>query len=378
MLFDAASKSTTLWSDNISQGGSRVRKVLVLGGGKIGITIAHLLADAGGYVLSVVDQNPETQAYVPKGVTFRQADAGDAVSLRQALQGIDTVINACPYRLNETIATAARDCGVHYFDLTEDTAAAQAIRRVAEGAETAFVPHCGLAPGFVGIVGMSLARTFDQLETLKLRVGALPQYGTNALGYSLTWSTEGLINEYLNPCQVIVGGRRGEAQPLEGLEEFSLDGMAYEAFHTSGGLGTLAESLEGRVQNLDYKSIRYPGHCERIRLLAVDLGLGRHRDLFRQVLELALPTTVQDVVVMLVTAIGSRAGRLVQDSFARKIIGRTVGGTTWSAIQIATAAAACAMVDLHSEGKLPARGFVRQEDASLEEFLANRFGQVYA
>jgi saccharopine dehydrogenase-like NADP-dependent oxidoreductase len=355
-----------------------MQKVLVLGAGKIGVTIAHLLADAGGYALNVADWNPESRAHVPEGVPFSQVDASDAASLRSALQGIDTVVNACPYHLNETIAIAARDSGVHYFDLTEDTAAAHAIRRIAQGAQTAFVPQCGLAPGFVGIVGMSLARTFDHLETLKLRVGALPKYGTNALGYSLTWSTEGLINEYLNPCEVVVGGRRGEAQPLEGLETFSMDGMAYEAFHTSGGLGTLAETLDGRVQNLDYKSIRYPGHCERIRLLAQDLGLGRRRDLFKQVLELALPTTVQDVVVMLVTAIGSRGGRLVQETFARKILGRSFSGTAWSAIQLATATAACAMVDLHGEGRLPARGFVRQEEARLEDFLANRFGLVYA
>jgi saccharopine dehydrogenase-like NADP-dependent oxidoreductase len=355
-----------------------MRKVLILGAGKIGTAIAHLLHHAEDYALTVADYSPAARAHVADAVPFIELDAGDTAALGRTLGGFDVVVNACPYHLNETIAVAASQTRTHYFDLTEDVAAMRAVQRIAHGADVAFVPQCGLAPGFIGIAGMAIANTFDRLDSLRLRVGALPLYGVNALKYSLTWSTDGLINEYCNPCEVIIDGRRSEVPALDGLEEFILDGIAYEAFNTSGGLGTLADSLEGRVRNLDYKSIRYPGHGERIRLLAVDLGLGHRRDLFKQVLEAAIPTTTQDVVVVLITAVGDRGGRLVQDAFARRIHGRAVGGTQWSAIQLATATGACAMIDLHGAGRLPARGFVRQEDARLDDFLSNRFGRLFA
>ena len=108
-----------------------------------------------------------------------------------------------------------------------------------------------------------------------MRVGALPQFPTNALRYNLTWSTDGLINEYCNFCEVIHDGRRLEVLPLEGLEHFSLDGVRYEAFNTSGGLGTLCETLAGRVRTLNYKTVRYNGHRELMQFLDQRAAAGR-------------------------------------------------------------------------------------------------------
>ena len=119
-------------------------------------------------------------------------------------------------------------------------------------------------------------------------VGALPLFPSNALKYNLTWSTAGLINEYCNPCEAIYDGELREVLPLEGYEQFSLDGVTYEAFNTSGGLGTLCETLKGKVDNLSYKTIRYPGHCELVKLLVNDLRLGKRRDVFKDVLEHAV------------------------------------------------------------------------------------------
>ena len=107
------------------------------------------------------------------------------------------------------------------------------------------MPQCGLAPGFISIAAYHLTRLFDKLDAVYMRVGALPQFPSNALKYNLTWSTDGLINEYCNPCEAIHDGRRIDVLPLEGLEHFSLDGVRYEAFNTSGGLGTLCETLDG-------------------------------------------------------------------------------------------------------------------------------------
>jgi saccharopine dehydrogenase-like NADP-dependent oxidoreductase len=249
---------------------------------------------------------------------------------------------------------------------------------LAAGARSALIPQCGLAPGFISIAAHDLASRFDKLRDVFMRVGALPTFPNNALKYNLTWSTDGLINEYCNPCQSIRDGVPMETLPLEEVESFSLDGIDYEAFNTSGGLGTLAETLAGRVENLNYKTVRYPGHRDIVKTLVRDLRLDRRRDLLKDVLEAAIPMTKQDVVLVYVSVTGEREGRLQQEVFAKKIYAREIDGRLFSAIQVTTAAGICAMVDLLVEGKLPQKGFVRQEQAPLADFLANRFGRYYA
>ena len=297
-----------------------------------------------------------------------------------ALAGRFAVLSAAPYHLTTRIAEAARTTGVHYLDLTEDIASTARVKALAAGAETAFIPQCGLAPGFISIVAADLARRFDTLHDVRLRVGALPTYPSNALNYNLTWSTDGLINEYCEPCEAIVNGERHETSPLEELEEFSLDGVTYEAFNTSGGLGTLCETLDGKVQNLSYKTVRYPGHRDIIKMLVRDLQLGMldRRHILKEVLEASIPITRQDVVLVFASVCGTREGRLEQETYARKIYSQVVNGELLSAIQVTTAAGICTMVDLVVQGKLPRKGLVRQEETKLGDFLANRFGRFYA
>src|SRR5262249_26246419 len=148
--------------------------------------------------------------------------------------------------------------------------------------EQIFMPQCGLAPGFVSIVAQHLVDSFESLDTVYMRVGALPQFPSNALMYNLTWSTDGLINEYCNLCEAIHHRRRIEVLPLEGVEHFSLDGVRYEAFNTSGGLGTLCDSLEDRVRELNYKTIRYQGHRDLMTFLVNDLRLSERRHLLKE------------------------------------------------------------------------------------------------
>jgi saccharopine dehydrogenase-like NADP-dependent oxidoreductase len=252
------------------------------------------------------------------------------------------------------------------------------VKELAEGAPTAFIPQCGLAPGFISIVAHDIASRFDTLDTVRLRVGALPQYPSNALSYNLTWSTDGVINEYIERCEAVVDGKLREVPAMEELEEFSLDGTRYEAFNTSGGLGTLCETLEGKVRNLNYKTIRYPGHCALMRVLLNDLRLRHRREVLKDILENAVPATMQDMVIVFVTVTGERGGRYVQETYARSIYGQKVAGTPRTAIQVTTAAGICAMLDLLVAGRLPQQGFVRQEEIGLDAFLANRFGRVYA
>jgi len=354
-------------------------KTILLGAGKIGETISHLLHATGDYALTVTDQDAARLAPIAAlGVRSVQADFTSQDKLRELIRGHEIVLSACPFHLTPMIAQAAVANGAHYFDLTEDVESTRRVKALAAGAKTALVPQCGLAPGFISILAYAMTRKFEALRDVHMRVGALPVYPTNALKYNLTWSTDGLINEYCNPCEAIIDGNKHETLALEEIEAFSLDGIAYEAFNTSGGLGTLCDTLADRVENLNYKTVRYPGHRDLVKMLIRDLRLGQRREVLKDVLEASVPMTHQDVVLVFVTVSGMREGRLTQESFAKKIYSATIDGRLYSAIQITTAAGICAMVDLLREGALPRSGFVRQEDAELDRFLANRFGRYYA
>jgi saccharopine dehydrogenase-like NADP-dependent oxidoreductase len=362
-----------------------MHKVLILGAGKIGSLISGLLAETGEYDVHVADVNGEVARSVvaAHGLDHLHAhgfDAGDAAALAAHLAAhpVDAVVSSLPYYCNIVVAEAARAAGIHYFDLTEDVAVTRAVRRLAEGADRAFVPQCGLAPGFISIAANALIGHFDELRSVKLRVGALPQHPNNVLKYSLTWSTEGLINEYGNPCEALVDGRAVEVAPLEGLEEIEIDGTAYEAFNTSGGLGSLGESYGDRAQTMDYKTIRYPGHCAQMRLLMNDLKLNHDRATLKRVLENAVPQTLQDVVIVYVAVTGRQEGELREENYVSKIYPQVIAGRLWSAIQVTTAAGITAVVDLVLSHPGRYRGFVRQEDFKLVDVLDNRFGRHYA
>jgi len=352
--------------------------VVILGAGKIGTSIAQMLSRVDGYAVTLTDSDAERLNYTSaENVEKAQIDAHHRQALEMVLEGKDLVISALPFFLSVPVSQTAAELGVHYFDLTEDVETTRKIKSLAARAETVLMPQCGLAPGFVGIVARDLTRSFDKLEAVRMRVGALPQFPTNALKYNLTWSTDGLINEYCNPCEAIVEGMRREVLPLEGYEEFALDGTRYEAFNTSGGLGTLCETLEDQVFTLDYKTVRYPGHRDMFKMLVDDLRLAQKRNLLREILESAIPMTVQDVVLVFVTVSGLKNGRLTQESFARKIYGREIDGQFWSAIQVTTAAGVCGAVDLVVNGTLPSRGFIKQEDIALDDLMRGRFGHYW-
>lgn len=358
-----------------------MHKVLLLGGGKIGRMIAHLLVGAGDYRVRVgdVDLHALERLRGRVDVETVPVHAERVEQLQAAMQGRDSVLSALSFHHNPLVAEVALEQGLSYFDLTEDIETTRRVRAVAERARPGqiFMPQCGLAPGFISVVAHHLTEAFDQIDSVRMRVGALPQFPSNALKYNLTWSTDGLINEYCNPCEAIHDGQRVEVLPLEGLEHFSLDGVRYEAFNTSGGLGTLCETLESRVRELNYKTIRYVGHRELMAFLVNELQLCDRREILKDILEHAVPITFQDVVVVFSTVTGWRKEQLVQLSDARKIYQETIDGEPWSAIQLTTAAGICAALDLFVEGKLPTQGFVRQEQMAFDDFIENRFGNRY-
>jgi saccharopine dehydrogenase-like NADP-dependent oxidoreductase len=361
-----------------------MQRVLVLGAGKIGSLIAGLLGESGDYEVHLADNRPGAAHEVARAhglATVRpfDLDVTRSEDLRKYVNGsrVQALVSSLPYYLNPGVAETARAAGCHYFDLTEDVGVASAVQRVSDGARTAFAPQCGLAPGFISIAAAELIGHFDTLRTVKLRVGALPQHPNNVLKYSLTWSTDGLINEYGNPCLAIAHGERREVLPLEGLEEIQIDGEAYEAFNTSGGLGSLGESFGDGVESMDYKTIRYPGHCEQMRLLMNGLKLNHDRGTLKRILENAVPQTLQDVVIIYAAVTGLQHGDLREENYVNKVYPQVIAGRLWSAIQVTTAAGLCAVLDLVMRAPEKYQGFVRQEQFALTQVLGNRFGRFF-
>ena len=182
--------------------GSILKNILVLGAGKIGSLISGLLAESGSYRVLLADSRPGAASEVAAAHGLETISAFDLdVTDREALERKVAehqpvaVISSLPYFCNLPVAEVARETGLHYFDLTEDVAVTEAVRKLAEGAKSVFAPQCGLAPGFISIAANELIQHFDSVRSVKLRVGALPQHPNNVLKYSLTWSTDGVINE---------------------------------------------------------------------------------------------------------------------------------------------------------------------------------------
>ncbi len=359
--------------------------ILVLGAGKIGALISGLLADSGDYTVQLADSRSGAAAEVASGhgldaiIPFvLDASDRDELTAHVGTHRPQAVVSGLPYFCNVAVAEVAREAGLHYFDLTEDVAVTAAVRNIAQGASQVFAPQCGLAPGFISIVANELIQHFDALKSVKMRVGALPQHPNNVLKYSLTWSTDGVINEYGNMCNAIVDGEEVDVLPLEGLEEISIDGTLYEAFNTSGGLGSLAETYGDKVTTMTYKTIRYPGHCEQMRLLMNGLKLNDDRKTLKRILENAVPQTLQDVVIIYAAVTGFQDGELREENYVNKVYPQVVAGRLWSAIQITTASGICSVIDLVLSDPSNYSGFVAQEQFRLRHILDNRFGKFYA
>lgn len=325
-------------------------KIALMGHGRIGQAIKTYLREQG---YSVVAFDTRSQ---PDVTTLSPTDQSPAY-FKSIIENYDAVITATPYHLNLAIAQAAIESGTAYFDLTEDIEVAEKIRNMAffeakenfdltedQGHGMLWVsPQCGLAPGAVNVIAHSMALDFDSVLDINIRVGALPQTANNKMKYYLTWSSEGLVNEYCNPCEALVNGKKVTLQPLEGHEEIVLDGLEYEAFNTSGGIGTLIDTLLFKgpsVVNANYKTIRYKGHRDLMHFVLDDLGLATRQDVLVDIFNREVPQVTNDVVVIFIQVTGFRNGSLKADTYHRKIY----GDEQFTAIQRTTAAGVCAAV----------------------------------
>ncbi len=352
-------------------------KVLVLGLGKVGSLVGRLLKDTG-FEVGAIDSEERDDFPFP---VFR-GDVRDGKALGKQIAGYDAVVSCLPYDLNKTVVEAAVASGVHYFDLTEDVAAARHIKALSASADCVLAPQCGLAPGFISIVGANLAKAFDEIRSIRLRVGALPQSPRGMLGYAFNWSPEGVVNQYLNDCEVIHGGERKTVPAMQNRETLVIEGHKLEAFTTSGGLGTMCETFEGSVSDLNYKTIRYPGHLDLMRFYFHEILMKNNRPLAGEILVNALPPVSKDVVYVYAAVDGWKtvSGRRehMLDEFVHAYLPRRMTGDTWRAISWTTACSACAVIEMLFAGRLPHKtGFLKQEEVSLADFLKTRNGRHF-
>lgn len=360
------------------------KAVLVAGSGKIGSLIACLLRESGNYTVHIgdisfdnVDVSRLLKHFPDIQKTILDFSNERVVGEYVQTQDIEAVVSSLPYFLNTKVADMAAKHRIHYFDLTEDTRVTEHVKALAKDAPNAFVPQCGLAPGFINLAANSMMKKFDRLDSAKLRVGALPQNSNNALHYALTWSTDGVINEYGNPCHAIERGQNVLVPALEDLEKIRLDGLSYEAFHTSGGVGHLADMYQGKINTLNYKTVRYPGHCEKMRFLMNDLKLNEDRATLKRILENAVPKTYQDLVLIYISVTGWKQKDYIEENYVKKVYPKEIAGILWSAIQITTASAICTVMDIILSQSKQYSGLVLQEIIALENFLANPFSTPF-
>ena len=351
-----------------------MHKVAVLGLGKVGTLACELLHEAG-FGVHAFDVRAH-KAALPFAV--ETLDVTDETAIATVLARVDAVLSCLPYNLNLPLAKAACVANIHYFDLTEDVPTTRGIVELSKSANTLMAPQCGLAPGFIGIVGASLIESLDSCRACRMRVGALPQNPSGLMGYSFNWSPEGVVNEYLNDCEVLEGGEIKMVSPMEWIEKLYINGVELEAFTTSGGLGTMCETYRDRVPDMDYKTMRYPGHVKLMNFFFHELLMRDRRLEAGDILVNAKPPVSDDVVYVHAAAEGMRDGALIREEFVRAYKPMTLAGKERTAISWTTASSVVAIMELVRDGTLPKSGFLKQEDVPLDAFLATATGSHYA
>jgi saccharopine dehydrogenase-like NADP-dependent oxidoreductase len=333
-----------------------MKKLAILGMGHIGKYVYDTLSSDFNFAVSGYDLS-------------LGHDLSDSKTLRDIISTVDGVLCSTPFYLNVQIAELCNQSGVDYFDLTESVTVTDYVKTLTNAK---FVTQCGLAPGMVSIIANSLANKFDRVNSIQIRVGALPTHSNNSLKYYRTWNTEGLINEYINPCPALVNGVLVNLDPLDGLEKVEIHGVELEAANTSGGIGSLPESWQLRAHNVNYKTLRYPGHWDNIKFLRDDLGLAENFDTYVKLFNDCIPTTTDDVVYIYINVTGQNVGQ--STSSVRQYVQKISCNENATAIQRSTAAGVMAVLETWATDHMNhLSGWVRQEDLNGDVVLSSKY-----
>src|SRR5687768_15181918 len=358
-------------------------KILVLGAGRMGYGAAFDLVHNSPEVTAVTvadfdfEKAQEVAAKVGTDrIKARQIDASNYEDVVSLMRGHDSAISCVNYWYNESLSRAAIETGTNFCDLGGNNYVVDsqlALDAEAKAAGINIIPDCGLAPGMVSILAMHGAAQFDETEEIHIRVGGLPQKPRPPLDYQLVFSVEGLINEYVEVARVIRDGKITEVESMTEIEDLSFEGFPpLEAFQTSGGTSTLPDTFLGKIRELDYKTIRYAGHCEKFKTV-IDLGLCSSdeivldfakvtpRKVFGELLQKHLPADGPDYVLVRLEFVGNKDGgtkRLRYD-----IVDKQDETTGLSAMMRTTAFPASIIAQMMARGEVLTRGATPQEKA---------------
>jgi len=355
-------------------------RIAVIGAGLMGRAAVFDLARAeSAQKVGVFDIDGDLAKEVAEKYALENAvsgalDASNEEAVSQALSEYDAALSCVPYRFNPGLTNAAIEAGCHLVDLggNNDVVSTQlGMNDRAEVAGVIVIPDCGLAPGMVSVLAADGMSRFDEVSSLQIRVGGVPQSPRPPLNYQIVFSSEGLINEYWEPCIVLKNGTRKTVNPMTGVEKLSFDGVGeMEAFYTSGGVSTLPESYRDKIGFLDYKTIRYPGHCQLFKSM-LDLGLASRktisvngtevepRELFKAVLERSLNFSDPDLVLVRLTFEGKTEGKDKRAVY--EIVDRQDAGTGLTAMMRTTAFPAAIIAWMAASGQITERGVKPQE-----------------
>ena len=354
----------------------------IVGAGNIGFAIYQLLVSTGEkYKVSIADQIENKNVfisedhYVKLKVTIPTYE-GESTQFNEFVSDKTLIINALPFHQNINLYKACRESNVAYFDLSEDDALDKYIAQLlSDKEEIPFtMPHCGLAPGMSSIIANDLIKQVENPQNVKIRVGALSQNATNKLRYYTSWSGEGLVNEYLGDCQIVRKGKFYIVDALTGYEKITIMGREYEAFNTSGGIGSFARTLaeSGFSGNIDYKTLRRIGHYDYVDFLFNDLQLDQSS--LTQIFKSCIPQTRKDEVI-LYSSVGNDKEDVL--NYYKVFKPTSINGRYLSAIEYTTAIGLLAMVELYVDKMLPQEGYVKQEDANWKDVLKTMYGSYY-
>ncbi|MBU6452479.1 MAG: saccharopine dehydrogenase NADP-binding domain-containing protein [Cyanobacteria bacterium REEB67] len=372
-------------------------KFLVLGAGRIGYaTVFDLVRSAKVEKVIIADVDlARVEAIAAKfadqAVIPVELDVSNQEEVAQLMHEVDVAISCVTYKHNYELAKIALSTKTHFVDLggNEEIVAREfALDELAREQGVTIIPDLGLAPGLVSLLAVSAAESLDELYEIRLRVGGLPSEPEDCLmGYSQVFSVDGLINEYYEDCTLVRDGKLLNVPSLTDLEtlEFPKPFGIMEAFNTSGGISTLPQSYLGRIQHLDYKTIRYPGHCNLVSNLkslglmerqAVDLPSGKAvpRELLFHLLSEKLPKDEPDVVLLRVIVTGVKDTKPVQIVWECIDLADQAAGL--SAMMRMTAFPASIIAQMIARGDISERGVLRQENCvPTKLFLAEMDGR---
>lgn len=328
-------------------------KIAIIGAGRVGKACAKILNHLGGFDVVLIDNDVGALSLQP-GCETRVATQEQLEEVIVDIAPI-AVICSTPFFVNVQVAEIAARLGLHYVDFTEDNRVTRAIEAL-EITRSTFVPQTGLAPGLISYIGLSLFEALGTPSSLSLRVGALPHVSFGPAHYAITWSPEGLINEYLNPAVRKVDGIIEEAASLSEEESIVLDGVRYEAFNTSGGVGSLA--AYDHIPSVDYKTIRYPGHLQFMQKFIASAGGDLEKGVAAA--KRAFVTTRNDLVVLIAVAVDT-----ANHSASRGIHFYPHDELDLTALELTTSGTGVAVLELILRGELPT-GVLHQNQISFD------------